>query len=103
MEEILASPGEFEWVIGNYDTPQGAKAFIGALAELFRGEFGWDIGPENIALTNGSQNAFFSLFNLFAGKFTEFEKQADSFAFGSRIHWVFRSRFGARFLSGKSS
>ena len=27
-----------------------------------------------------------------------FEKQADSFAFGSRIHWVFRSRFGARFL-----
>ncbi len=70
MEKILASPGEFERVIGNYDTPQGAKAFIGALAELFRGEFGWDIGPENIALTNGSQNAFFSLFNLFAGKFT---------------------------------
>ena len=69
MEEILAIPGEFERVIGNYDTPQGAKAFIGALAELFRGEFGWDIGPENIALTNGSQNAFFSLFNLFAGKF----------------------------------
>jgi valine--pyruvate aminotransferase len=56
-------------VIGNYDTPQGAKAFIGALAELFRDEFSWDIGPENIALTNGSQNAFFSLFNLFAGKF----------------------------------
>ena len=70
MEDILSKHGEFERVIGNYDTPQGAKAFIGALAELFRGEFGWDIGPENIALTNGSQNAFFSLFNLFAGKFT---------------------------------
>ena len=69
MEDILSKDGEFERVIGNYDTPQGAKAFIGALAELFRGEFGWDIGPENIALTNGSQNAFFSLFNLFAGKF----------------------------------
>ena len=69
MEDILSNHGEFERVIGNYDTPQGAKAFIGALAELFRGEFGWDIGPENIALTNGSQNAFFSLFNLFAGKF----------------------------------
>ena len=69
MEDILSKHGEFERVIGNYDTPQGAKAFIGALAELFRGEFGWDIGPENIALTNGSQNAFFSLFNLFAGKF----------------------------------
>ena len=69
MEDILSKHGEFERVIGNYDTPQGAKAFIGALAELFRGEFGWGIGPENIALTNGSQNAFFSLFNLFAGKF----------------------------------
>ncbi len=69
MEDILSKDGEFERVIGNYDTPQGAKAFIGALAELFRGEFGWDIGPKNIALTNGSQNAFFSLFNLFAGKF----------------------------------
>ena len=69
MEAILSKSGEFERVIGNYDTPQGAKAFIGALAELFRDEFSWDIGPDNIALTNGSQNAFFSLFNLFAGKF----------------------------------
>ena len=69
MKDILSSAGEFERVIGNYDTPQGAKAFVGALADLFRDEFGWSIGPENIALTNGSQNAFFSLFNLFAGKF----------------------------------
>ena len=69
METILSTSGEFERIIGNYDTPQGAKAFIGALAELFRNDFGWKVGPENIALTNGSQNAFFSLFNLFAGKF----------------------------------
>ena len=69
MEDILSSAGEFERVIGNYDTPQGAKTFVGALADLFRAEFGWKIGPKNIALTNGSQNAFFSLFNLFAGKF----------------------------------
>ena len=69
MEDILSNAGEFERVIGNYDTPQGAKGFVGALADLFRAEFGWKIGPENIALTNGSQNAFFSLFNLFAGKF----------------------------------
>ena len=71
MEDILSQPGEFESTIGNYDTPQGAKNFIGALAELFRAEFSWNIGPENIALSNGSQNAFFSLFNLFAGKFEE--------------------------------
>ena len=69
MENILSKHGEFERVIGNYDTPQGAKAFVCALADLFRDKFGWSIGPENIALTNGSQNAFFSLFNLFAGRF----------------------------------
>ena len=70
MEDILAQPGEFERIVGNYDTPQGAKVFIGALAELFKSEFDWKIGPENLALTNGSQNAFFSLFNLFAGGFS---------------------------------
>ena len=71
MEAILAQPGEFERVIGNYDTPQGAKLFIESLVELFRAEFGWKVGPENFALTNGSQNSFFYLFNLFAGRFGE--------------------------------
>jgi valine--pyruvate aminotransferase len=42
-----------------------------ALAELFSREYGWDIGPANIALTNGSQSAFFMLFNLFAGKYSD--------------------------------
>ena len=59
IESILSQPGEFESTIGNYDTPQGAKNFVGALSDLFRSEFGWDVGPENFALTNGSQNAFF--------------------------------------------
>ena len=71
MEAILAQPGEFERVIGNYDTPQGAKLFIESLVELFRSEFGWKVGPGNFALTNGSQNSFFYLFNLFAGRFGE--------------------------------
>ncbi len=75
MHAILGQPGEFERVVGNYDTPQGAKLFIGALAELFQGEFGWKIGPQNIALTNGSQNAFFSLFNLFAGGYADGTKK----------------------------
>ena len=71
MEAMLAQPGEFERVIGNYDTPQGAKLFIESLVELFRSEFGWKVGPGNFALTNGSQNSFFYLFNLFAGRFGE--------------------------------
>lgn len=69
MARILDHPGEFERLIGNYDTPQGAKCFIAALAALLRREFGWDVTAANIALTNGSQNSFFFLFNMFAGRF----------------------------------
>jgi valine--pyruvate aminotransferase len=69
MSDIMDQPGEFERLIGNYDTPQGAAPFRQALADMLNREYGWGIGPENIALTNGSQNAFVSLFNLFAGRF----------------------------------
>lgn len=68
MEALLERPGAFERVIGNYDSPGGSQQFTAALADLFRREHGWQIGPQNIALTNGSQNSFFSLFNLFAGR-----------------------------------
>ncbi len=68
MEDILACSGEFERTIGDYDPPQGCRLFIEALVDLFRKEFGWSIGPQNIALTNGSQNSFFFLFNMFAGR-----------------------------------
>ena len=36
---------------------------------MLRREFGWDIGPQNIAVTCGGQSSFFYLFNLLAGKF----------------------------------
>ena len=67
MMDILSEPNGFETMIGNYDGPRGNAAFIEALSEMLRNTFGWDIDPKNIALTNGSQNAFFGLFNLFAG------------------------------------
>jgi valine--pyruvate aminotransferase len=75
MEAILAQPREFERLIGNYDTPQGARDFIDALVQLLRKEFGWNLAVDNIALTNGSQNSFFSIFNLFAGKFGNTRKK----------------------------
>lgn len=68
MLRMLANEREFEHLVGDYDAPQGAQAFIEALAELLRTTYGWDIGPANIALTNGSQTAFFFLFNLLAGQ-----------------------------------
>lgn len=52
----------------NYDGPQGKTELLSELAKLLREKQGWDIEPQNIALTNGSQSAFFYLFNLFAGR-----------------------------------
>ncbi len=69
LEALLANGNAFERVVGDYAPPQGGRPFREALAELFRREFGWDVGPGNLALTNGSQNSFFFLFNLFAGRF----------------------------------
>ncbi len=71
MHRILESDGQFEDMIGNYDNPQGDKAFLEAMAGLLRKEFGWDITSRNIALTNGSQSAFFLIFNMFAGRFAD--------------------------------
>ena len=42
---------------------------LDALVDLLRDEYGWEIGTKNVALTNGSQTAFFFLFNLFAGTY----------------------------------
>ena len=69
METILRHPSEFDRMMTNYDPPIGNAQFISALAALLRAEFGWSVGPENIAITAGGQTAFFFLFNLLAGEF----------------------------------
>lgn len=57
--------------VANYSVPQGDKKFIDTLVEFFNRNYHWGLTHENIALTNGSQNAFFYLFNLFSGKFAD--------------------------------
>lgn len=69
MQELLASGDAFDRMMLNYDPPQGNPVFIRSLAGLLSREFGWDIGPQNIAVTCGGQSAFFFLFNLLAGRF----------------------------------
>ena len=60
--------GKLSEALCNYDGPRGKAVLLDALAELLCENLGWPISPENIALTNGSQSAFFYLFNLFAGR-----------------------------------
>lgn len=71
MEAILSSEHDFQRLVGIYDPPQGEQEFIGAICRLLNREHGWELKPENIALTNGSQAAFFMLFNLFGGSFAD--------------------------------
>jgi len=54
-----------------YSSPQGDDAFINALAGFLNRQGHRDISRKNIALTNGSQTAFFYLFNLLSGQYRD--------------------------------
>lgn len=71
MESLLADGDAFERLVGNYAAPAGDRPFRQAVADLLRREFGWPVNEANIALTNGSQTAFFYLFNMFAGEYED--------------------------------
>ncbi|NHB93703.1 valine--pyruvate transaminase [Photorhabdus cinerea] len=64
----MAANGQLADTLCNYDGPQGKDTLIQALADMLHEKLGWEIGTQNIALTNGSQSAFFYLFNLLAGR-----------------------------------
>ena len=72
--EQIAQAGSGVENVGNYSTPQGDAKLIAALVDFFNREYDWGISANNIVLTNGSQNAFFYLFNLFGGKFADGDK-----------------------------
>ena len=68
LQQLLKDPKQTAAMFGNYDTPQGNEAFIAACVTFFNREYGWGITRDNIAITPGSQNGFFMLFNLLAGQ-----------------------------------
>ena len=68
IEELAAENGGIERALTTYDPPRGNPRFLAAIAAMFRDTFGWDIGPENVAITAGGQTAFFLLFNTLAGR-----------------------------------
>jgi len=69
MQQLL-DEGKLLNTLANYDGPQGKNTFIDALVELFNDLYDWDLSAQNVMLTNGSQNAFFYLFNLLGGNFS---------------------------------
>lgn len=71
LKEICDDTLLFQRLAGTYAPAQGDHEFVDGLAALLRKDQGWDVGPENICLTNGSQTAFFLLFNMFSGAFSD--------------------------------
>ena len=91
MTAILGNPDEFDRMMTNYDPPIGNAKFIAALAALLRAEFGWSVGPENIAITGGGQTAFFFLFNLLAGEFQGGKRKAILLPLVPEVHRLHES------------
>ena len=68
LESVLADPHQLHSLMGIYQSPQGDKIFRGQIASLLKKEFDWNLSDRNIAISNGSQSAFFILYNMLAGK-----------------------------------
>ena len=67
LESVMADPQQLHSLMGIYQSPQGDKIFRQQIASLLKKEFGWDLSECNIAISNGSQSAFFILYNMLAG------------------------------------
>ncbi|WP_323814411.1 valine--pyruvate transaminase [Cellvibrio sp. NN19] len=75
LRETLADAQETQQLLGVYQPPQGDADLLDAIANLLQQEYQWPISRANIALSNGSQSAFFVLFNLFAGDYPDGSKK----------------------------
>lgn len=71
LREVMQNPRELQQLLGVYQPPQGDAELLDKLAQTLNSEYGWQLSRANIALANGSQSAFFLLFNLFAGEYPD--------------------------------
>lgn len=67
LEDVLKDPAKRYAMTGIYQSPKGDVGFRGQVARLLNTHFGWSLSDANIAISNGSQSAFFILYNLLAG------------------------------------
>ena len=67
LEAIMADPDKRHRLFGLYQSPRGDPEFRREVAACLSGQFGWKLNANNVAISNGSQSAFFVLLNLFAG------------------------------------
>lgn len=75
LRDTLANAQEAHQLLGVYQPPQGDAELLDAIAAMLHSEYQWPISRANIALSNGSQSAFFVLFNFFAGDYADGSKK----------------------------
>ncbi len=68
LEAVMADPERRHRLFGRYQSPRGDRAFRKEISSFLKRQFGWPLTENNVAISNGSQSAFFVLLNLFAGE-----------------------------------
>jgi valine--pyruvate aminotransferase len=67
-KKLIESSEQLYSTTGVYQSPQGEQGFRREIAAMLNKQFDWPVTEENIAISNGSQSAFYILFNLLAGQ-----------------------------------
>lgn len=73
LHAVMKDPDKRHAMLGNYQSPKGDPEFRTELASFLSNKFGWPITRDNIAVSNGSQSAFFTLYNMFSGEMADGE------------------------------
>ena len=71
IQAIVDNPDKFHRLTGIYQSPQGEKGFLRDVASLLTKQLGKKVTERNIAVSNGSQPAFFVLYNMLAGSISD--------------------------------
>ncbi|MDC0948764.1 valine--pyruvate transaminase [Gammaproteobacteria bacterium] len=67
LREIADSPEQLARGFTHYTSPQGDARFREHYAAVLRERYGWPVDADNLVISNGSQQGFFSLFNTLTG------------------------------------
>lgn len=67
LQNILDDDAQCHSLLGVYQSPQGDLSFRKEMAGFLKRQFGWPVTEANISVSNGSQSAFFIIFNMLAG------------------------------------
>lgn len=67
LKIIAGNPAALHKLVGAYQSPRGSEDFIAELVRFFNRSFGWNLSEKNIAISGGSQSAFFILINMLVG------------------------------------